>query len=133
MILADEADVGRRWGELKQLGVRISCRLRHRYSSIGHLERFPVDELKIDRSFVASVGRNGQDSGVALGDAIRIAEQTRLDAVILDAGLPDMTGFEIAKGIVDISQGGVPIIYLSGTAIGVDDRIRGLNLAPRPT
>jgi CheY-like chemotaxis protein len=90
-----------------------------------------VDDEEALRMLTARILRNAGYEVVEAGtgeEAIRIAEQTRLDAVILDVGLPDMSGFEISERLGGHSQSGVPIIYVSGTAIDVDDRVRGLNL-----
>jgi diguanylate cyclase (GGDEF)-like protein len=45
------------------------------YSSLGYLKRFPVDSVKIDRSFVSGLGSNPEDSAivaavVSLGHAL---------------------------------------------------------------
>src|SRR5205085_431710 len=66
---------------LKEIGVVISIDdFGTGYSSLSYIQRFPVDELKIDRSFVRAL--NAEDSSEALVEAIiHLAGAIGLDVV----------------------------------------------------
>jgi EAL domain-containing protein (putative c-di-GMP-specific phosphodiesterase class I) len=64
-LMSDPDAAARRLGALKELGVRIAVDdFGTGYSSLAYLRQFPVDELKIDRSFVSGIG--GSDESAAL-------------------------------------------------------------------
>lgn len=59
------------------------------------------------------------------GDALNLLQSTSIDLVIMDVGLPDMSGFEACKQLRKFSD--VPVIFL--TARGDElDRIIGLEI-----
>jgi diguanylate cyclase (GGDEF)-like protein len=58
-LMRNVEETAARLGALKELGVRIAIDdFGTGYSSLSHLSRFPVDALKIDRSFVSSLENN---------------------------------------------------------------------------
>jgi diguanylate cyclase (GGDEF)-like protein len=71
-------ETARRLALLKELGVRIAIDdFGTGYSSLAHLQRFPVDALKIDRSFIAGLTLNEEGETlirtlVQLGKALSI-------------------------------------------------------------
>jgi len=67
--------------DLKSLGVRLALDdFGTGYSSLSHLQRFPIDVLKIDRSFVERLDR-GRDQAALAQAIIRLAVSLSLVAV----------------------------------------------------
>ncbi|MGI8845079.1 MAG: EAL domain-containing protein, partial [Thermoleophilaceae bacterium] len=66
---------------LKQLGTRIVLDdFGSGYSSIGHLRRFPIDVIKIDRSFIAGLGTQSRDAAI-VGAILPMARALDLNVV----------------------------------------------------
>jgi diguanylate cyclase (GGDEF)-like protein len=67
--------------KLKKIGVQLSIDdFGTGYSSLSHLHRLPFDTLKIDRSFVNSVGENGENSEV-LQTIISLAKNLKMRVI----------------------------------------------------
>jgi diguanylate cyclase (GGDEF)-like protein len=77
-LMTNAEETARRLHALKDLGVRIAVDdFGTGYSSLGHLRQFPVDVLKIDRSFVSQLAEGGEGeillhTLVQLGKALEI-------------------------------------------------------------
>jgi diguanylate cyclase (GGDEF)-like protein len=89
-IMADTAATVRRITALKELGVRVAIDdFGTGYSSLAYLQQFPVDQLKIDRSFIAAM-----DDSPEAATLIRTLVQ-----------LGRALGIEtLAEGIEDVTQ-----------------------------
>jgi EAL domain-containing protein (putative c-di-GMP-specific phosphodiesterase class I) len=67
--------------ELKETGIKIAVDdFGTGYSSLTYLSKFPLDELKIDRSFVQGLPGE-RDSGAIVGAIIALARELELKVV----------------------------------------------------
>ncbi len=91
-LLSDTVAVHQRLEQLKALGVRLAIDdFGTGYSSLSYLHSFPVDYLKIDRSFIKSLNQaDDHQSHVMIRSIVSIAQNMNLGVV--------------AEGIEDASQ-----------------------------
>ncbi len=69
------------FADLRELGVRIAIDdFGTGYSSMSYLQRFPIQTLKIDRSFMQRVGEDGQSAAIA-SMLVDLCHQLELDIV----------------------------------------------------
>jgi diguanylate cyclase (GGDEF)-like protein len=111
-VLIDNPDEAKeRLAQLRALGLKIALDdFGSGYSSLSYLRRFPIDKLKIDKEFVAPLGRSA-DGGViiqavmALGRALGLmvlceGVETEEQRILLRlAGCDEMQGFLFSKPV----------------------------------
>jgi diguanylate cyclase (GGDEF)-like protein/PAS domain S-box-containing protein len=70
-----------RLSELRKLGIRLAIDdFGTGYSSLDHLRRFPIDILKMDRSFVSGIGNGPEDDAFARA-IINLGRTLRLEII----------------------------------------------------
>jgi len=103
MALDDEA-VSRRLRQLKGIGVRLAIDdFGTGFSSLGSISRFPVDEVKIDKSFVDALD-GGRQSTTLVRSIVRLAHSLKLKTVAEGVELPEQSRLLAATGC-DKAQG----------------------------
>jgi diguanylate cyclase (GGDEF)-like protein len=78
-LMRNAEDTARRLASLKDLGVRIAVDdFGTGYSSLAHLRRFPVDMLKIDRSFISQLAE-GSEGEILLHTLIQLGKALSIE------------------------------------------------------
>jgi diguanylate cyclase (GGDEF)-like protein/PAS domain S-box-containing protein len=114
---------------IRDLGVRLAIDdFGTGYSSLGYLERFPVDALKIDRSFVSGLGRDHKCAAIVrtllslahVLDLDVVAEGVETDAqvgMLRALGCTRAQGFRFAPGLAPAD---LEPILRTGVIVGVE-------------
>jgi EAL domain-containing protein (putative c-di-GMP-specific phosphodiesterase class I) len=93
MVMHDAAQLVAMLGELKRIGVQISLDdFGTGYSSLSYLKRFPVDRLKVDRSFVEHLATDNDDATIVRA-IITLGHNLGLKVVAEGVELPEQVDF----------------------------------------
>ena len=111
ILVLDADDALQRLHALSRLGVRLSIDdFGTGYSSLAYLKRFPIDKLKIDRSFITGLPQDDSDAGIVRAilqmaralDMKVIAEGVETEAqrqFLQDAGCDEFQGYLFAPAL----------------------------------
>lgn len=83
LLMSDPDTASRRLARIRDLGVRLAVDdFGTGFSSLSYLRQFPVDQVKIDRSFIAGIGTEGVTDDLAVARTIvDLGRILRLDTV----------------------------------------------------
>ena len=114
-LLMDKEVVGEALAGLRALGVKITIDdFGTGYSSLGYLKRYPIDKLKIDRSFIDDLGTDADDRAIASA-IINLAKTLKLTALAEGVERQEQLDFLRVHGC-DEFQG-----YLAGNPVPAEE------------
>jgi diguanylate cyclase (GGDEF)-like protein/PAS domain S-box-containing protein len=104
LLVRDVEKCTERMRELRQRGIGISLDdFGTGYSSLSYLKVMPLDELKLDRSFVTDIGNSGRDQALA-ASVVQLARHLDL-AVVAEGVETEMQASVLAQMGCHIHQG----------------------------
>jgi diguanylate cyclase (GGDEF)-like protein/PAS domain S-box-containing protein len=111
MVMQNADRAGKVLAEIKKLGVRLAIDdFGVGYSSLTHLKRFPIDTLKVDRSFIRDLPQDPEDRAIceaiiAMGKSLNLTviaegvETLEQQTFLHDHNCDEMQGFFFSKPI----------------------------------
>jgi diguanylate cyclase (GGDEF)-like protein len=104
VLIGDEPGVSETLDGLKRLGIRLALDdFGTGYSSLSYLVRFPIDTIKIDRSFVSRIGTDEQAQAIVAA-VVAMAHRMNLSVTAEGVETPEQEAFLRAEGC-DVLQG----------------------------
>ena len=80
-LMRNVEETAHRLRAIKELGVRVAIDdFGTGYSSLAHLQRFPVDALKIDRSFIAAMS-DGDDGETLIHTLVQLGKALSIETL----------------------------------------------------
>ncbi|HET7201600.1 MAG TPA: EAL domain-containing protein, partial [Burkholderiales bacterium] len=111
MVIQNTERAGRVLNEIKKMGVRLAIDdFGVGYSSLTHLKRFPIDTLKVDRSFIRDLPEDLEDKAIteaiiAMGKSLNLTivaegvETQEQQTFLQDHSCDEMQGYFFSKPI----------------------------------
>src|SRR5712691_6572439 len=111
MVMQNAERAGKVFAEIKKMGVRLAIDdFGVGYSSLTHLKRFPIDTLKVDRSFIRDLPQDLEDKAIteaiiAMGKSLNLTvvaegvETLEQQTFLHDHACDEMQGFYFSKPI----------------------------------
>ncbi len=111
MVIQNAERAGKVLAEIKKMGVRLAIDdFGVGYSSLTHLKRFPIDTLKVDRSFIRDLPQDAEDRAlteaiIAMGKSLKLTvvaegvETLEQQTFLHDHACDEMQGFFFSKPI----------------------------------
>jgi EAL domain-containing protein (putative c-di-GMP-specific phosphodiesterase class I) len=111
VVIQNTQRAGQVVGDIKKLGVRLAIDdFGVGYSSLTHLKRFPIDTLKVDRSFIRDLPEDPEDKAIteaiiAMGKSLNLTvvaegvETQEQQTFLKEHACDEMQGFFFSKPI----------------------------------
>jgi EAL domain-containing protein (putative c-di-GMP-specific phosphodiesterase class I) len=102
MLMDDTADMLRTLEALKMIGVKLSIDdFGTGHSSLKHLKSFPIDKLKIDRTFVRDTPEDADDVAIT-GAIIDLARNMEITSIAEGVERPEQLEFLKSRGCEEV-------------------------------
>jgi len=111
IVIQNTERAGKVLAEIKKMGVRLAIDdFGVGYSSLSHLKRFPIDTLKVDRSFIRDIPQDPEDRAIteaiiAMGKSLKLTvvaegvETLEQQTFLHDHACDEMQGYFFSKPI----------------------------------
>lgn len=126
LLLGDDPAIRQTLQGMRDLGFRIALDdFGTGYSSLSYLQRYPIDKIKIDRSFITNLGAD-KSADAVVSAIVRLARALRLDVIA--------EGVETETQLLRLRAAGCGDVqgYLCGRPMPFDQLVQCLASPPAP-